>query len=135
MAFTTEFIEDGHGVLQIGSDTLQGSELIAGATTVFEKAKLGMPIRYAIVDLTNVEHLDTTSSHVRTVAGINIDISKIIGKVVVAVIAPSDAAFGMARMWEIYVNPSSWSTYVFRNEREAKAWLAARIEGLGHDDV
>jgi hypothetical protein len=48
-----------------------------------------------------------------------------------AVVAPSDVAFGMARMFASYAERSGQEVRVFRAMREAEAWL----EGAGPDDT
>lgn len=124
MALKTEFTNDGHGLLVTVGNSVQGSELIAITATIYSKAKDGMPIRYKIIDLTDAERLMVNQDEIGTLAGINIDIAQVIGKLDVAIIAPSDYALDLADMWMEYINPTMWTTCVFRNERDAKGWLA-----------
>jgi hypothetical protein len=49
---------------------------------------------------------------------------------VVAVIAPSAVAFGLARMYQIFSDPEDARIRVFTNATEAMAWLDARVEKL-----
>jgi hypothetical protein len=41
----------------------------------------------------------------------------------VAIVAPSDLAFGIARMWEAFAEVTRWNTHVFRSRAEADPWL------------
>ena len=41
----------------------------------------------------------------------------------VAIVAPKDSLFGMARMWEVYVEATGWRTKVFRSSEEALPWV------------
>jgi hypothetical protein len=45
-------------------------------------------------------------------------------KPMVAVIAPQDVAFGLARMYDVFANTVSWNFAVFRTSGEALDWLA-----------
>ena len=52
------------------------------------------------------------------------------GSVRVAVLAPSDVAFGLARMYSILVDSLQREVRVFRRAAEARAWLCvANPEG------
>jgi hypothetical protein len=50
----------------------------------------------------------------------------------VAIIAPRPAAFGLARMFQIFSDPEDSRTYVFTEREEAMAWLETRVAGLVH---
>jgi hypothetical protein len=41
----------------------------------------------------------------------------------VAIAAPRDYAFGMARMWQAFVEDTGWNTAVFRSRAAASDWL------------
>ena len=45
----------------------------------------------------------------------------------VAIIAPRPAAFGLARMFQIFSDPEDTRTYVFTNREEAMAWLETHV--------
>jgi hypothetical protein len=48
----------------------------------------------------------------------------------VAVIAPSPAAFGLARMYQIFSDPEDARIHVFAGAEEAMAWLEPIVRGL-----
>ena len=56
--------------------------------------------------------------------GVNIAMSKVVGVIGVAIIAPQDAPFGMARMWEAFAHDTGWQTQVFHDRPAADLWLA-----------
>jgi hypothetical protein len=67
-----------------------------------------------------------TKDNLQTVVG---EISRIRGRVqfgACAVIACTDALFGMLRMFEVFAEPCFREIRVFRKASEAKAWLAAQ---------
>lgn len=126
MAFSIEFVDDGRGVMQIGNGIVTGQELIDTAKFILEKMQQGTPVSYDLIDLSNIERFSASCDDIRGIARINTDMAKLVGKIEVAVVAPSDVAYGMARMWQVYVQSTGWDTYVFRNQTEAQAWLATQ---------
>jgi hypothetical protein len=48
----------------------------------------------------------------------------------VAIIAPRPAAFGLARMFQIFSDPEDTRMCVFTNREEALAWLETHVAGL-----
>ena len=129
MALTMEFIDDGRGVLHVGSGVVSGAELIAAAGRDLAAAREGLPLAYGLVDLTDTTRFDALAGDIREVARINLALAGIIGRACVAVVAPQDVAFGMSRMWEAYMHAAAWETCVFRQRAEADAWLAAHTGG------
>jgi len=126
MAFSIEFIDDGRGVMQIGNGIVTGQELIDTAKFILEKMQQGAPVSYDLIDLSNVDQFSASCDDIRGIARINTAMAQIVGRIGVAFVAPSDIAYGMARMWQVYVQATGWDTYVFRNHTEAEAWLATQ---------
>lgn len=108
------------------SGTFTDQELIDTKMHILEVMRQGMPVDYGLVDFSDIDRFAVDSAGIREAARIDMAMAQTVGKVTVAVIAPSDIAFGMARMWEIYVHPTHWDTCVFRNRIEAESWLAAQ---------
>jgi hypothetical protein len=78
-----------------------------------------------LLDLTE-QTLVPASENLRDVAR---EISRIRGKVqfgTCAIVACTDALFGMLRMFEVFTEPYFLRTRVFRTAREAEAWLASQ---------
>lgn len=128
MGIKTEFIDDGNGVLHTGTGIVQGREIIDGVSSVLEAAKRGMPLRYSITDLSNITKVEITSNEIRDIAHINIQTSHIISRRTLVVIVASSLHYGLARMWEVYAEPTNWNTRVFRDANEAKAWLNTSVD-------
>lgn len=51
-------------------------------------------------------------------------------RTVVAVVAPGDHSFGMARMYEAMSSNLPWDFHVFRDSESARAWLGAAGAGV-----
>ena len=124
MTYTTEFVDNGRGVLHAGLGVVTGAEIIDGATCALQAVQDGMPLRYALVDFTASTQLSVNTDEVRAIARINIAVAGINSDICVAIVAPSDHVFGMARMWEVHVDTTAWPTHVFRDAGDARAWLA-----------
>jgi hypothetical protein len=129
MTLSTEYFDDGHGLLHYGSGILTGREIIASAEHDLQTVKGGLPLRYILVDMTDIEQLKASSVEIREVAQINIAMAKVVGVIGVALVAPQDAPFGMARMWEAFAHATAWHTQVFHDRPAADLWLAAFRRG------
>lgn len=123
MALATEYIDDGRGLLHTGSGIVTGQELINGASQVLHDIRGGLPICYAMIDLSDISGFEVSSEDIRDVAKLNVSMAEVIGPARVAVVAAHDIAFGMARMWEAYAHTTAWQTQVFRDRLEAENWL------------
>jgi hypothetical protein len=127
MAYPTEFVDAGRGVIHIGSGTVTGSDIVDGAKRSLQAAQDGMPLRYALTDTSAITTFSISADDIRNIARINMDLSRILRIFSVAIIAPSDHAFGMARMWQAHAHATEWETAVFRDAGEARRWLAASV--------
>ena len=133
MAYTTEFVDEGRCVLNTGCGVVTGAEIIDGASRLLQAVQDGMPLRYGLVDFTDIDQFLVSTPEVKAIARLNIATAEIARNVCAAIIAPSDHAFGMARMWEVYANATDWERRVFRDADAARDWLAQRIgESGGH---
>lgn len=131
MAYTTELLDHGRGVLHVGSEIVTGKELLDGSMLVFQALRSGHPICYGLPDFTAITQFQVGTDDIKALAKINTEMAKIVRQpTCVAVVAPSDLAYGISRMWEVYVEPTLWKTRVFRSRPEANAWLAERIGSL-----
>jgi hypothetical protein len=46
---------------------------------------------------------------------------------VVALQAKDDLPFGIARMWQVYIDQTGWEVEVFRQRKKAVEWLRERV--------
>lgn len=84
-----------------------------------------------LVDMRGVERLDVASSAIWDLAQLLRRAERGVTSRRVAIVAPSDFVFGMARMFEALAATSGAKTtyHIFRDMAEARAWL-----GLAADD-
>jgi hypothetical protein len=123
MAFVTTFVNRGRCVVQIGCGIVLGSEMVGGARAVREHVQSGGDLTHGLVDLSDVTELHLSADEVGLIAAENHQAAASMSHATVAVIAATDLAFGMARMWEAMVAGTNWRTRVFRDRQAARAWL------------
>ena len=123
MPYSTEFEDEGKGILHVGRGVVTGEELFASANRVLGRVKEGLSPSYAIVDLSEVVEMRVSAEEIRLNVDVNIEISKYVRNGRVAIVAPKDYIYGLARMWQAYSEETGWSTRVFRNKREADEWI------------
>ncbi len=129
MPYSTEVIDGGRGILHVGRGIVSGEELIASAKGVFEMVKGGSSPSYALADLSEVVDLRVSAEEIRRNAEINIQISKYIRDGKVAIVAPRDHIYGIARMWQAYSEETGWITQIFRSKGEAIEWIKGTEKG------
>jgi len=123
MPYSTEVIDGGKGILHVGRDTVSGEDLLISANHVLNMVKEGLSPTYALADLSEVVELSISAEEIMLNASINTEISKYVPRVIVAIVAPQDHVYGIARMWEAYAEETGWATRVFRNKSEALEWI------------
>jgi hypothetical protein len=125
VSYSTEFVEGG--VIHVGTGVVDGAEIIAAAIEEHRLEDRARRLRFGLVDLTDVTDLQVTSEHVRRIALENLTLAKLTPGAVVAVAAPSDVAFGMARMWQTFASRTGWQILIVRSKAAATEWLRGRL--------
>lgn len=76
-----------------------------------------------LVDLRGVERLDVSSDAVRRIVDMFSPLNDMEIHNRLAIVAPRDELFGMARMYQILRSEAPEETQVFRSYEDAAAWL------------
>jgi hypothetical protein len=127
MPYTMDFTKDGKGVLRKGLGVLKGQEIIEGGLALLAEERRLRGLTYGRADFTEVTSIEITPDDIHRIADTNKRMAKLNPNVVVVVIAPGDAMFGMSRMWETLAETTGWKTKVVRTAAEADAWLEAEL--------
>jgi hypothetical protein len=132
MPYTTELIDDGRGLLHVGTRVLTGAEILAGARAAHTISGRAGKFTHGLTDLTGVTELKLTADEVRRIS----DEHRITARLTVqgapvALIVSSDVVFGMVRMWQAHVDDTGWTIRLFRSRAEAEAWLSGQLAGGG----
>jgi len=81
-------------------------------------------VNTVLVLLDEVTPLEAAADEVRRVIDIDRRLVDFIPRAAVAILAPKDEIFGMARMWELMAGVfPGWQIRVVRTRAEADAWL------------
>ena len=134
MPYVTEFIDGGTGVLHVGSGVVTSAEIIEGARRVQSDESRARGLTHGLTDLTDVSELRVTTAELRLIVDASRKTAKLVPRGVVAIVAPKDHAFGMARMWELLIDEDGWTTRVFRDRVEAEIWLREQLSAAGLSD-
>ena len=77
-----------------------------------------------LIDLEQTKSIDRSAQALQSLAQFLRE--KLAGSPVqrrVAVVAPADISFGLARMYEVFNDPANWEFVVFRDNGAARVWL------------
>jgi hypothetical protein len=124
MGFDTTYIEDGLGLQFAGIGVLTGREVLDCNHALLETPESLSALEYAIVLLDDVTSFPATTNEIHELVDVHVQLSRVNPSMLVAIVAPSDFLFGMARMWETLAAETGWSTAIFRSRQEADAWIA-----------
>ena len=89
--------------------------------------------RYELHDHTNTKSINLSSEDISQIAAYSIKTESIFQHTVLAVYAPSDYTFGIARMFEMVFEVEDRSIYVeiFRNKEDALQFLISHMDKHG----
>ena len=130
-------LDGGRGNLIVGKEVLTGEEYVRALedhlTGDKEKFK---KYRYSLSDYTAVTEVEIPSGDIELMAEMCMKAAAVNPDAVVALITDDDLLYGLSRMWEILIDNTSWETMVFRNRKDAFAWVEKRVkEKHGIDDL
>ena len=92
--------------------------------------------RYSFNDATAVTKVDITATAIDRIADLCEKAAKINPEPIVSLVADSDLAYGLSRMYETLVSNTPWEVVVFRSREEAMQWITGRARvKFGIDDL
>jgi hypothetical protein len=128
--YTIAFDDSRGGVIATFSGNITSEEVFNSVIDRFEATERISTVKYSIGDYTNVSSLTLSSSNIRTLAARVRELMRQQQDLIAAIVAPSDIAFGLGRMVELYADQAEAFT-VFRTMAEAEAWIAERLRTPG----
>jgi hypothetical protein len=127
MPIEVEVLQNGTGLLLLCRGNLTGKDKIEIMERLLASPELVSNLRYMVIDQ-GAAHLDLSAEEVRIIAEQDRRMAQIAPPgVVVAMIAPREVDYGMARMWQVLVEETGWDTKVFRSFDEADSWLREKV--------
>ena len=131
MPVSVASMEDGAGLLFICAGKLTAKDLLDAKDRLLETPGRLEECRFAIVDLGLASSLQLSTDEVRRIAERDRELAAITRRgLPVAVLAPTDVAYGLARMWEVFVENTGWETIVFKARREGEDWVRQKASVL-----
>jgi hypothetical protein len=123
MSYTVHFTASGSDLRFTGALTAEEIEraLAAAAAHAYSEAR-----RFSLVDFTGADLTGLPTSDIRAIAQRPGGLGPTAGPLAIAVVAPRDLEYGLARMWETLAEERPIDAAVFRTRALALAWLATR---------
>ena len=90
--------------------------------------------RYSLNDWAAVTEVEVSSNAIVQIAELCKHSANINPDIVVAHVATKDITFGLSRMWEFLSDETKWDIMVFRNRKDAEAWIRQKVKekyGIG----
>ena len=125
MPIYNKYHEDGLGLMQIGHGRITLAEVLVANHELANSPDKTAGRTYGLIDLTDVTEMDMTGMDMQAAANVGKRVILQPGAKV-AIVAPSDAAFGLSRIWEVFVEPAGWKTRVFRDRAKAFEWVVSQ---------
>lgn len=131
MPYKITYVPENGGVITTYSGTVTDAAIINSATERLLSEDKIKNYRYFISDYTNVNKSEVTSNAVRISGEIALHASRINRNILLVGVFPTDAGFGMGRMWQAYADDgeTGWKTKVVRSFEEAKKWIQLNLHG------
>ncbi len=126
MPYTITHDENRGGVIATYSGAVTPEEIFNSLVERFDDTERGAALNYSIGDFTNASGLSLSASNVRELAARAQNVLRRQENLTVAIVAPSDIAFGIGRMIQMYSSRNE-GIAVFRTLTEAQAWISERL--------
>jgi hypothetical protein len=127
MPIEVEVLQNGTGLLLTCRGKIAGKEKIEIMERFLASPESVSRLRYIVIDQADAA-LDLSTQDLRILAGQARRLAQIAPAVVVgAIIAPREVDYGMARMWQVFVEETGWETMVFRSIDEADSALRKEL--------
>jgi hypothetical protein len=123
MPIKADIVENGQRINFTCSGEFTAQEIINAKRSLMADTETARKVTTFLVSLVEVSAFEVDASEIRTLAEVDRRLSQLIPRAAVAVVAPNDHDYGMARMWETITDIPGWTRHVFRTLPEAEAWL------------
>ena len=131
MPVSVASMQEGAGLLFICTGNVTANEMLDAKARLLETPARLRECRFAIVDLGLASSLQLSTDEVRRIADRDRELAAFTRPgLPVAVLAPNDLAYGLARMWDVFVENTGWETVIFRAREEGEAWVRQKADAL-----
>jgi hypothetical protein len=127
--YSDEQLEGGRGILRVWSGAVTARDVIAANADSFAREDW-TKVEYVIADFTGATTVQATADEIRQISFAEVRHAMSFPHLVIAVVAPTDIIFGLARMWQVFAGATGWTLRVCRSRDEAEGWV--RVLRSGH---
>jgi len=120
VSFTFE--NDGRGVVVTAVGEILDGELAGVSNSVYRPEVLAK-LKYKIVDLTNVDSVNTTPEQIQLLAAKNISAARESDGLAMAIIVSNGLMESLVRLWRFYAQDEMLQVSVFKDHESAISWL------------
>jgi hypothetical protein len=135
MPLITETTMDCRGILQVGSGTITGEELVRASYNALLLFQNTQNFKYEFVDLSNATDLQFAEEHLAQITAQDRVIATFRPNAIVVVVAPREEFYQLAKHWEHEVRELGWRTHIARERSEALAWLHTNLPASENGDA
>jgi len=121
-------LDEGLGVSIIGRGVITDEEYLEALTEhLMQNKEKFKKYRYSLSDFTAVTKVCVSTKTITLINNLCISAAKINPNAVVATVADRDLIYGLARMSQLHIAETGWESMVFRDRRDAEAWIKKRV--------
>ena len=99
--YSDEQLEGGRGILRVWSGAVTARDVIAANADSFAREDW-TKVEYVIADFTGATTVQATADEIRQISFAEVRHAMSFPHLVIAVVAPTDIIFGLARMWQVF---------------------------------
>ena len=127
MSLNLKFTNNKQGIYVTLEGKVTLEDIKSGAAEAYSEKNIPTH-KYQIIDFTNCSSFDLSSSDMQEIARIDIAASETNSDIKIAIVAPTDVAFGMSRLYEVYADETGFDIMVFRNAKDAETWIQEKLK-------
>lgn len=128
MPYETEYREKDGGVITTYWGSVTDNDIIESGQNKLALIEKLKTYRYALTDLSRVDHFNLTSIGIQTNVNAASEIIRQNKDLIVAFVLPTDVEYGMGRMWQAHADVYGIKSCVCRTRAEADAWINANLK-------
>jgi hypothetical protein len=128
MPYTASYVDDGKGVHKKGTGLVRGLEIFTSALSETGNKARPRGMRYALVDFSETTDLKITTEDIRRIVELNRKLAAWTPGELVAIVAPAELPYAMARLWHTLSDDIGWKRNVFHTRADAVYWLRKELQ-------
>jgi hypothetical protein len=128
MPIMIKSLDNGLGISFTGKGIVTGEDLIQATRKIFSSEESIRKSRYGLLDFSNIEWLNTSSTELKIVTDLDTRAAKINPDLIISIVTEENSAYGLSQIWKAYMDETNWESKIFRSRKEAKAWMKKRIK-------